>query len=141
MGDLSIKPSSFFHALTVAFLSCCAALVLSSCSEKPGAAIIGKWQLQGQKDTFEFRKDGTVITFHDITAGAPDNTNSIEEEMTEKYAFTDGNHMSLQINTGNSNQPTVSVSCEVLIHGDMMEMTITAPGESRQHKLNFKRLE
>jgi hypothetical protein len=141
MGTSSFRRNLFPALLNVALLGCCATLVLSSCSKKASVAIIGKWQLQGLKDTFEFRNDGTVITSHDITAGPPGNTRFIEEETTEKYAFTDGNHMNLQINTGDTNQPTISVSCEVHIHGDKMDVTMTAPGDSRQHKMNFKRLE
>ena len=141
MGASSFKRDLFPSLLIVALLSCCATLVLSSCSKKASAAIIGKWQVQGSKERVEFRKDGTVITSHDITAGPPGNTRSFEEETTGKYTFTDGNNMNLQINTGNTNQPAMSISCEVHIHGNKMDMTMKAPGERQQHKANFKRLE
>jgi len=119
----------------------CAVFILSSCSKKASAAIVGKWQLRSQKDTVEFRKDGTVINSHDVTAGPPGNTRVFKEETTSQYTFTDGNHMNLQINTGDTNHPAVTIHCEVHIHGDTMDVTMAAPGESRQHKLNFKRLD
>jgi hypothetical protein len=141
MGASSFKRDLFPSLLIVALLSCCATLVLSSCSNKTSAAIIGKWQVQGSKEMVEFRKDGTVITSQDTTAGPPGDTRSIEQETTGKYTFTDGSHMNLQINTGNTNQRAMSISCEVHIHGNKMDMTMKAPGERQQHKAIFKRLE
>ena len=141
MRTSSLKRNLFPSLLIVALLSCCAVLLLSSCSKKASAAIIGKWQVQESKERVEFRKDGTVITSQDITAGPPGNTRSIEQETTGKYTFTDGSHMNLQINTGNTNMPAISFSCEVHINGDKMDMTMTAPGGRQQHKANFKRLE
>jgi hypothetical protein len=49
--------------------------------------------------------------------------------------------MNFQTKTGNTNESTISIRCEVHIHGDQMDMTMTAPGDSQQHKMNFKRLE
>jgi hypothetical protein len=141
MNNPSFKRNLFPSLLIVALLSCCAALVLSSCSKKPSAAIIGKWQAQGSKERVEFRKDGTVITTQDITAGPPGNTQSLEQETTGTYTFTDSSHMNLQVNTGDTNQPAISVSCEVQIHGDKMDVAVTMPGEKQQHKTIFKRLE
>ena len=111
----------------VALLICCATLVLSSCSKKASDAIIGKWQVQGSKETVEFRKDGTVI-------------NPQDQKQNGKYAFTDGSHMNLQINTGNTNMPEMSASCEVHINGDRMDMTVTVPGQGQPQKQHFKRL-
>ena len=133
MGAPSLRRNLFPSFPIVALLSCCATLILSSCSKKASVAIIGKWQVQGQKETIEFRKDGTVIT-----SGPTGNT---QDETTGKYTFTDGSHMNLQINTGDTNEPTISVSCDVHIHGDKMDATMTMPGDSQQHKVNFKRLE
>ena len=133
MNATSPKSGLFSSLLVVALLSCCATLILSSCSKKTSDAIIGKWQVQGQKETIEFRKDGTVIT-----SGATGNT---QDETTGKYTFADGNHMDLQINTSNTNEPVISVSCEVHIHGNKMDATMTTPGDSQRHKVNFKRLE
>jgi hypothetical protein len=141
MGAPSVRRNLFPCFLSVALLSCCATLILSSCSRKADVAIIGKWQVQGQKETIEFRKDGTVINSHDVTAGPPGNTHAFKEETTGKYTFTDGSHMNLQINTGDTNEPTISVSCDVHIHGDKMDATMTTPGDSQRHKVNFKRLE
>jgi hypothetical protein len=141
MGTSPRQRKRFLSFLLVGVFSCGATLALLSCSKKPSEAIIGKWQLQGQQDTFEFRLDGTVITLHQITAGPPENPRIINEATTEKYAFTDAGHLNLQIKTGDTNQPTITASCEVLIHGDTMDMTITAPGAGHQHQLNFRRLE
>jgi hypothetical protein len=129
MNTSSRKRNRFFFLLVVAFLGCCAVLAFSSCSKKASAAIIGKWQVQGQKDKVEFRKDGTVITSNGTTSEPPG-----------KYAFTDGSHMSLQIITGNTNEPEISIRCEVHIHGDKMDMTMTVPGQGRQQKAHFTRL-
>src|ERR1035437_7845432 len=136
MRTSSLKRDLFPSFLIVALLSCCAILVLSSCSKKANAAIIGKWEVQGQKDTIEFRKEGKVINSHNVTAGPPGNTRTFEQETTGKYTFTDGNHMNLQMNTGG-----ISIRCEVHIHGDQMDMTMTAPADNQQHKVNFKRLQ
>ena len=133
MGTSSLRRNLFPSFLIVALLSSCATLILSSCSKSPSAAIIGKWQVQGQKETIEFRKDGTVIT-----SGTTGNT---QDETTGKYTFADGNHMDLQINTSNTNEPVISVSCEVHIHGNKMDATMTTPGDSQRHKVNFKRME
>jgi major membrane immunogen (membrane-anchored lipoprotein) len=141
MNTSSSRRCQFPNWLIAAMFILCAMLLLTSCSKKASTAIIGKWQVQGSKERVEFRKDGTVITSQDITAGPPGSTRSIEQETTGKYTFTDGSHMNLQINTGDTNQPAISVSCEVQIHGNKMNMTMTAPGERQQHKANFKRLE
>ncbi len=141
MNNPTFKRNRFPSLLVVALFSCCAALVLSSCSKKASAAIIGKWQVQGSKERVEFRKDGTVITSQDITAGPPGNTHTLEQETTGTYTFTDGSHMNLQINAGDTNQPAIYVSCEVHIHGDKMDVAATMSGERQQHKTVFKRLE
>jgi hypothetical protein len=112
--------------ITVLF-GCCAVLTLSSCSKKTSDAIIGKWRVQSTKEIVEFRKDGTVI-------------NPQDQKQNGKYTFTDGSHMDLQMNTGHTNQPTASASCEVQIHGDKMDMTITVPGQRQQQKAHFTRL-
>jgi hypothetical protein len=127
MHILSIKRIRFPSFLVVALLSSCAVLLLPSCSKKASAAIIGKWQVQGTKEISEFRKDGTVI-------------NPQNEKQNGKYTFTDGSHMDLQINTGDTNQPTASASCKVQIHGDKMDWTITGPGQGQQQKAHFTRL-
>jgi len=140
MNATSPKSGLFSPLLVVALFSCCATLVLSSCSKSPSAAIIGKWQVQGSKERVEFRKDGTVVTINDTTAGPPGNTRTIQQETTGKYTFTDASHMSLQISTGNTNQPAISATCEVRVNGDRMDVTVTVPGDRQQHKTVFKRL-
>ena len=140
MNNPSCRRNRVFRLLIVVFVSCCAALVLSSCSKKTSDAIIGKWRAQATKEIVEFRKDGTVITTQDITAGPPGNTRTLQEETTGKYIFTDGSHMNLQINEGGTNQPPISVSCEVQINGDKMNMAVSLPGEKELHKTLFKRL-
>jgi uncharacterized Rossmann fold enzyme len=139
VNTLSRKRNQFSFLLIFALLGCCAVLTFSSCSKKASVAIIGKWQVQGEKDRIEFRKDGTVLNSHDITAGPPGDTRTFtEEKVIGKYTFTDGNHMNFQMNTGNTNNPPISIICVVHIHGDKMDMTMAVP---QQHKVNFKRLE
>ncbi len=123
----SSKSGLFSSWLAVACLGCCAALILSSCSKKTSDAIIGKWRVQSTKETVEFRQDGTFITLQD-------------QKQNGKYTFTDGSHMNLKINTGNTNMPEVSASCEVLINGDKMDMTLTVSGQGQRQKTHFTRL-
>ncbi len=127
MNTSTRKRNRFSSTLTVALLGCCAVLAFSSCSKKTSAAIIGKWQVQATKEIVEFRKDGTFF-------------NPQDQKQTGKYTFTDGSHMNLQINTGNTNMPEMSASCEVHIHGDKMDMTVTVPGQRQQQKQIFARL-
>ena len=140
MHSSSPKRGRLSSLLIVALLGGCAVLTFSSCAKKASVAIIGKWQVQKQQEEVEFRKDGTVITSHETTAGPPGNTRSFKEESTGKYAFTDGSHMNLQIYEGDTNAPVVSIRCEVHINGDQMDMTMTAGGQGQQRKVSFKRL-
>ena len=127
MRTASLKRDLFPSLLIAALLSCCAVLLLSSCSKKESAAIIGKWRVQSTKETVEFRQDGTFITLQD-------------QKQNGKYTFTDGSHMNLQINTGNTNMPEISASCEVHIQGDKMDMTVTVSGQGQKQKTHFTRL-
>lgn len=129
MNTTAQKPNRFSSMLAIALMGCCAVLALSSCSKKASSAIIGKWQVQGSKERVEFRNDGTVITSNGTTSEPPG-----------KYVFTDASHMSVQIITGNTNEPEISASCEVHIHGDKMDMTLTVAGQGRQQKAHFTRL-
>ena len=127
MRTSSLKRELFPSLLIAALLSCCAVLLLSSCSKKASAAIIGKWRVQATKEIVEFRQDGTFI-------------NPQDQKQTGKYTFTDGSHMNLQIDTGNTNMPEMSASCEVHINGDKMDMTLTVSGQRQQQKTHFTRL-
>ena len=127
MNAKSPKNGLFSSLLVVALLCCCATSILSSCSKKTSTAIIGKWQTQETKEIVEFRKDGTLID--------PQN-----EKHNGTYTFTDGSHMNLQINTGETNQPEMSASCEVHIHGDTMDMTVTVAGQGQKQITHFTRL-
>ncbi|HEY5232741.1 MAG TPA: hypothetical protein VIK35_04325 [Verrucomicrobiae bacterium] len=111
----------------VALMGCCAVLAFSSCSKKASAAIIGTWQAQATKEIIEFLKDGTAI-------------NPQNQKQNGKYIFTDGNHMNLEIDTGDTNEPVISFRCEVQIHGDKMDVTMTAPGNNQHRKVIFTRL-
>jgi hypothetical protein len=122
------KFSSRISLFIAVLFGCCAVLTLSSCSKKASAAIIGKWQVQATKEIVEFRQDGTFI-------------NPQDQKQNGQYTFTDGNHMNLKINTGNTNMPEMSASCEVHIHGDKMDMTVTVPGQGQKQKEHFKRLD
>ena len=126
----SLQRSPCNRSLFIAvLLGCCAVLSLSSCSKKTSDAIIGKWRVQSTKEIVEFRNDGTAIS-------------SQNQKQNAKYTFTDDSHMNLQINTGNTNMPEMSASCEVHIHGDKMDMTITVPGKGQPQtsKTHFTRL-
>jgi hypothetical protein len=130
-NPMNHSPQKFVYRIPMfiaVVFSCSAVLILSSCSKKASTAIIGKWQVQGSKETVEFRKDGTVLN--------PQNQNQ-----SGKYTFTDGSHMNLQINTGNTNLPEMSARCEVHINGDKMDMTMTVPGQGQQTKAHFTRLQ
>ena len=116
--------TSIFISVVFGF---CVVLTLASCSKQPSAAIIGKWRPQGSQGIVEFRKDGTVI-------------DSQNPKQNGKYTFTDGSHMTVQINTGNTNQPEMSLNCVVHIQGDKMDMTVTVQGQSQQSEAHFTRL-
>lgn len=123
-------PPKFLSRISVflaVIFGCCAIFTLSSCSKKPGAAIIGKWQVQGSNETIEFHKDGTL--------NDPQNP-----KHNGKYAFTDDSHINLQINTGDTNQPEYNMSCEVHIHGDTMDLTPTTPGQNQPPRQILTRL-
>ena len=126
-------------SITLLF-GCCAILTLSSCSKKASTAIIGKWRDQSTKETVEFRKDGTISSSQEITAGPPGNTQTVTNETSGTYTFTDASHMSVQINTGNTNQPTVSASCEVRIDGDKMSITTTVSRGRQPLRTSLKRI-
>ncbi len=128
MNHSSRKCCSHTRIIIALLLACCAVPILSSCAKKASDAIIGKWRVQSTKETVEFRKDGTVINLQN------------QKQQNGKYTFTDDSHMNLQINTGNTNMPEVSASCEVHIHGDKMDMTVTVSGQGQQQKTHFTRL-
>ena len=127
MKATSPKNGLFTSWLAIALLSCCVTLILSSCSKKANDAIIGKWRTHATKEIVEFRKDGTFV-------------NPQDQKQNGKYTFTDGSHMNLQIDTGNTNMPEMSASCEVHIHGDKMEMIITDSKSGIQSRATFQRL-
>ena len=141
MSYSSPKKLSRLSLVIIVLLGCCTVWIVSNWAGKTRAAIIGKWQTQGSvNETIEFRKDGTVINSHDITAGPPGNTRTLKEETKGRYTVTGENHVNLQINTGDTNQPELLFNCEVYFHGDTMDMTMTVPGESRG-QMTLKRLE
>ena len=140
MNATSPKSGLFSSRLFVALLGCSATLILSSCSEKASTAIIGKWRAQATKEIVEFRKDGTVISTQEITAGPPGNTQTVTNKTSGTYAFTDAKHMSMQINTDNTNQPAISVSCEVRIDGDKMSVVATVSGDRQPQRTSLKRI-
>jgi hypothetical protein len=140
MRTSSLKRNLFPSFLIVALLSCCATLILSSCSKKASVAIIGKWQAQGTKETVEFRKDGTLINPQNQKQNGIYTFTDGSHIQNGIYTFTHGSHINLQINTGDTNQPEISASCEVHIHGDKMDMTMTVPGQGQQQKTHLTRL-
>ncbi len=137
------SPSKFVSRASIHIVltcGCCAALTLTSCSKKASTAIIGKWRDQSTKEVVEFRKDGTLASSQEITAGPPGNTQTVKNETTGTYTFTDASHMNMQIQTGNTNQPTVLVRCEVRIDGDKMNVIATVPGERQSQRAILKRV-
>ena len=127
MNTSSSRRCQFPNWFIVASFIFCATLFLTSCSKKASTAIVGKWQVQATKEIVEFRQDGTFI-------------NPQDQKQNGKYTFTDGSHMNLKINTGNTNMPEISASCEVHINGDKMDMTLTVSGQRQQQKTHFTRL-
>jgi hypothetical protein len=122
----------FRSSLVIALLFCATA-ALSSCSKKPSKALIGKWQVEGQAAQVEFRKDGTLAT--------------TERGQTEtgNYKFTDNTHMQMQLDIGTGNgetNHTITIACEVVMHGDMANITMTMPGDGKNRKqiANLKRI-
>ena len=106
-------------------LLCCAAVILSSCSKKPSKALIGNWQVQGQSAQVEFRKDGTLAS------------TERGHTQTGTYKFTDDTHLQMEINTGNTNiqgQATITVACELAMHDDAADLTMTMPGSAQNQK-------
>jgi len=116
-----------FSTSILALLCCCAAMMFSSCSKKAGNAIVGKWEVQGQKATVEFKPDGTMI-------------NSEGDGMQNgKYSFSDATHMKMEIALPKGEMPpgmkmpdSVAVDCVVTINGDDMDMQMSMmiPGET-----------
>jgi hypothetical protein len=119
------KRSQFSCLFIVALFGCCAVLTWSSCSKKPSAAIIGKWEVQDDKEIVEFHADGTLTS-----SGSGDNDNGT-------YTFTDDSHMKVAIN--DTNEPIV-LNCTVHIQGDAMDMTMTLPGENKPTTSHLKRI-
>jgi len=122
MNATSPKGGLFSPLLVVALLSCCATLILSSCSKKTSVAIIGKWRVQDSRETVQFHKDGTFTS---------------PEDGNGTYTFTDDSHMKLEIS--GTNAPPVLI-CAVKIHGDAMDMSITLPGQNKPNTSHLKRI-
>jgi hypothetical protein len=113
------SPNRFLHSFVVIALLCgCAAVVLPSCSKKPGQAIIGKWDVQGESASVEFREDGTLAATE--KGGSTD---------TGKYKFTDDTHMQMEMNDDANH--TTTILWEISIHGDMADVTMTMPGDEK----------
>ena len=115
-----------FAPLILASLCCCAAMMFSSCSKKTSSLIVGKWEVQGQKATVEFKSDGTVI--NSAKGNAP----------IGKYTFSDDTHMKIEMAMQKALPPganvpaSITVDCVVKINGDDLDMdaTMNIPGET-----------
>ena len=112
---MSHSPSNYFRCLTLVL----ATLISSSCSKKPSKAIIGKWYVEGQSALVEFRKDGTLTSTENGHA------------VPGTYKFTDNTHMQLEIDVNGSNK--VNVACEIAVHGDKADFTLTIPAPDGSH--------
>jgi hypothetical protein len=130
----------FPNWLIAALFVLCAAPLLISCSKKASTAIIGKWRVQSTRETVEFRKDGTLTSSQEVIAGPPGNAQTITNETTGRYTFTDSSHMNLQISPGNTNQPAISIRCEVRIDGDKMSVVATVSGDRQPQRTSLKRI-
>src|SRR6185312_2774025 len=91
-----------------------AALLLSSCSKKPQNALIGKWKVDENQSTVEYRKDGTMVTSQD------------GKEIEGKYEFVDDTHLKLEsTELQGGNTVIMRFTCELAIHGDKAEISTT----------------
>jgi hypothetical protein len=91
-----------------------AALLLSSCAKKPQDAIIGKWKVDENQSTVEYRKDGTMVTSQD------------GKDIMGKYEFVDNTHLKLEsTELQGGNTVIMRFSCELAIHGDKAEISTT----------------
>jgi hypothetical protein len=122
----SPNPRLTFSPLILALLCCCSAMMFSSCSKKTSNSIIGKWQVQGQKATVEFKSDGTMI--NSAEGHAP----------TGKYTFSDDTHMKIEMAMQKALPPganvpaSITVDCVLKINGDDLDIDVTMniPGET-----------
>jgi hypothetical protein len=129
-----------FSTLILALLCCCAAMMFSSCSKKASNLIVGKWQVQDQKATVEFKSDGTMINSE---GGGTQNG---------KYTFSDDTHMKIEMAmqkalTRGANVPaSITVDCVVKINGDDLDMEVTPnmsgqpQAQSRKETVHMKRI-
>ena len=104
-----------FGSSTLACLG--AALLLSSCAEKPQDALIGKWNVEENQSVVEYRKDGTMVTSQN------------GQDTPGKYKFVDNSHFEMEVTgTQGTNKLSLVLTCEVAIHGDKAEVSATLPG-------------
>ena len=103
--------------MTLTLLCCCVVVMFSSCSKQAGNAIVGKWEVVGEKATVEFKADGTVVN----TPGTG--------MQNIKYTFSDDTHMKMEMTLPKTDMPpgmkmpdSLTADCVVKITGDDMEM-------------------
>lgn len=134
-----------FSPLILALLCCCAAMMFSSCSKKNSSLIVGKWQVQGQKATVEFKSDGTVVS----------STSEGAQTETGKYTFSDDTHMKMEMTLQKRDDPaeatatapaSMTADCVVKINGDDLDMEVTPnmsgqpQAQSRKETVHMKRI-
>jgi len=116
-----MKPTKFIFIIGV--VACCAALLLSSCSKKPGADALGKWHDDKDNTVTEFKPDGTM------TLTGPDGS-----VMSGTYKFTDATHFTASVSmplppeakgkvpAGTPDTINMTADCTVKIVGDDMDI-------------------
>ena len=114
---MRIPALKYFRSLISTGLVClAAALVVSSCSKKPQQTILGKWTVEGQSASVEFRKDGTVIT------------SDKGKDTPAKYTFLNDTNVEMEMTAPvGTNKVSVRLTFAVTIKGDKADFAITAP--------------
>ena len=116
----------FRSIISTGLICLAAALAVSSCSKKPQQAILGKWTVEGQSATVEFRKGGTVIT------------SDKGKESPAKYTFLNDTNVEMEMSAdvpGRTNKIIVRMTFGVTIQGDKADLAITTPaGPGEQPK-------
>ena len=105
--------------ISPAFICLATALVLSSCSKKPEQEIIGKWNVEGQAGTVEFRKDGTVLS---LTQGQ-------ESSSTYKFLSETNLEMATTAEIG-TNKILIRVPATIAFHDGDADLLVEVPQQA-----------
>ena len=119
MNNASHRGSSYHGPLSaVIIVGGAIALALSACSANVKSGISGKWQVNGSKETMEFRRDGTCRG-SDKYGGV----------VTGKFAFVDADHIKVELTTtsvdkakGIRSVDHGSGVVEIVVQGDSLDI-------------------